>query len=156
MKKALLCLFAALSMQVAAQDFSYQSVVYTITDADAGTCQTRAGFYDTVNHKDHWSGNPDHSGQLVIPATASDGDKEYTVTALGDVSFRSSSGLTSVVLPNTVKTIGNFCFDDCPSLLVRKTARVADRNRHGGLLGLHKSHRTHHSPLRDPNRRARF
>lgn len=116
MKKALLCLFAALSMQVAAQDFSYQSVVYTITDADAGTCQTRAGFYDTVNHKDHWSGNPDHSGQLVIPATASDGDKEYTVTALGDVSFRSSSGLTSVVLPNTVKTIGNFCFDDCPSL----------------------------------------
>ena len=44
--------------------------------------------------------------------------KEYLVIAIEDYAFSSCSLLTSIVIPNSVTTIGNSAFDGCTSLTV--------------------------------------
>lgn len=54
---------------------------------------------------------------VVIPSTVyDDAGKEYTVTAMGDYSCYGRSSLTSITLPETLKTIGNFAFYACDYL----------------------------------------
>ncbi len=62
-----------------------------------------------------------YCGDIVIPETAPNG---YTVVAIGDGAFKRSIDtrhdpfptITSVVIPSTVKKIGNNAFADCDSL----------------------------------------
>ena len=63
------------------------------------------------------------SGPLNIPATVSDGTNTYNVTAIGDKiefgarqSFWSFKKLTSLTIPEGVKTIGKMAFSDCIGL----------------------------------------
>lgn len=51
-------------------------------------------------------------GDLVIPSIAKNGDKEYLVTGIAKDAFV-SSGLTSVTIPNSVFSIGEFAFYNC-------------------------------------------
>lgn len=69
--------------------------------------------------------NPNATGDVVIPATFTYSGTTYTVIAIGDQAFvgeRSASGefipcpITSVVIPNSVKTIGEYAFADCLNL----------------------------------------
>lgn len=55
-------------------------------------------------------------GELVIPATASDGENEYTVTQIADKAFKEYMSMTSVIMPNTITSIGNLAFYNCKSL----------------------------------------
>ena len=56
------------------------------------------------------------SGDLYIPQTVTDGDKEYTVVGLSTNSFYKQTGLTSVYIPNSVKYIHRTAFYGCTSL----------------------------------------
>jgi len=59
---------------------------------------------------DPWNtANPCYEGDLIIPATVDYGGKTYTVTGIKDFAFE-ACGLTSLQLPNTVKTIGTCAF----------------------------------------------
>lgn len=79
-------------------EYTYNDVTlkYTIIDYKQKTCQV--------------SINSNLSGEIVIPETAYDGTKPYTVTAIGSSAFYRCPQITSVVIPNTVTIIGNSAF----------------------------------------------
>lgn len=61
--------------------------------------------------------NPNkYSGAISIPETVTYGGVEYKVTVIGKKSFRECSGLTSVIIPNSVITIDEDAFRFCWSL----------------------------------------
>ncbi len=57
------------------------------------------------------------TGDLVIPATVTNNDQEYSVTGIDKNAFRDCSGLTSVFIPSSVKTIGGGAFFGCSHLI---------------------------------------
>ncbi|MBP2691350.1 MAG: leucine-rich repeat protein [Muribaculaceae bacterium] len=119
MKKILLTMLGALlALPGIARDFKYtyegQTLTYTVLDEEAKTCQTKEGKTDKWgNLQSAWN---KVSGNLVIPATVSDGTNEYTVTEIGFAAFYKCRGLTSVIIPDSVKRIGKKAFCDCSGL----------------------------------------
>lgn len=55
------------------------------------------------------------TGDFVVPKTVSNNGREYTVKAIGKDAFKKAA-ITSVTIPETVLTIGNNAFKECPSL----------------------------------------
>lgn len=114
MKKLLLTLMGVLiALPGLARDFTYtyegQTLTYTILDEDTKTCRT------SRDQNNSTPGN-NYTGDLIIPSVAWDGDKGYTVIELGERAFEDCSGLTSVIIPNTVTYIGNNAFEGCSGL----------------------------------------
>ena len=102
---------ALASGQAFAQDFAYeyqgQTIIYTVLDKRAKTCETkRGGRYGLT------PGN-EISGELNIPSVASDGNDDYSVVRIGESSFAKCSHLSSVIIPNSVTDIRDFAFSDC-------------------------------------------
>ena len=54
-------------------------------------------------------------GSLVIPSTVTYNGAEYRVTAIGESAFEGAD-MTSVEIPDTVKSIGDYAFFDCAGL----------------------------------------
>ncbi|MDE6562582.1 MAG: Ig-like domain-containing protein, partial [Muribaculaceae bacterium] len=93
-------------------DFEYEGLWFTIIDDEAKTCRTKAGSFAEGNYT---PGN-DYIGDLSIPATTSDGVYEYSVVEIGRYGFATVTGLTSVSIPNTVSSVSEGAFYDCPAL----------------------------------------
>ena len=55
---------------------------------------------------------PNTEGDVVIPSTVTNEGQEYTVTAIGANAFNGCTALTAITLPNTVKTIGAYAFQN--------------------------------------------
>lgn len=110
-----LMLLALLPAQLSARDFYYtyegQTLSYTVIyEGNGGTVKTSEGGWKPPSG--NYPGNK-VSGDLIIPSKVYDGDDEYTVVALGNGAFKGCSDLTSVVIPNTVFTIGDDAFRGC-------------------------------------------
>ena len=56
------------------------------------------------------SGEEKYSGEVVIPSSITVEGKEYTVKSIGNEAFYKCSGLTSVDIPNSVTSIGDYAF----------------------------------------------
>ena len=119
MRKKILLFLSAAMLSVfpsLARDFEYkdeggQTLIYTVLDEDAKTCETKQGeqnFYP----KTITPGNS-VSGKLVIPSLVSDGENNYTVTQIGMYGF-STCEITGVEFPNTLLEISYAAFQDCP------------------------------------------
>ena len=94
-------------------DFEYEGIIYTVVDAEAKTCRTKAGIIENPSSV----GVNSYEGDLVIPQTASDGVYDYTVIGIGSHSFAHAYGITSLTLPETVTTIGSTAFMDCSGIV---------------------------------------
>ncbi|MDE6511412.1 MAG: leucine-rich repeat domain-containing protein [Muribaculaceae bacterium] len=92
-------------------EFEYEGIRYTVIDAEAKTCKTKAGW---VDNGQYFAGN-NLDGNLVIPSTVSDGTYEYSVVEIGVRGFTGTS-ISSVVIPESVTLIGEEAFRDCTSL----------------------------------------
>ncbi len=103
-----------MTLPAISRDFTYEndgvSLTYTVISETDRTCMTKAG-----NDYPQNAGN-NVSGRIVIPATVSDGQFDYTVTKIGESSFIRCDGLVSVSLPVTVTEIDGWAFAYCDNL----------------------------------------
>lgn len=92
--------------QLWAGDFEYNGLKYTtLTDS---TCEVKQGVYN--EEANEWTCGNDVSGDIVIPEVVYDGEKAYTVTEIGQFTFIYREGIKSIVIPNTITTIGRSAF----------------------------------------------
>ncbi|WP_298308168.1 leucine-rich repeat protein [Flavobacterium sp.] len=103
MKKKILILFILLNTSlVLSQNFNYNGINYTVTDA--------VNFYVKVGS------NSSFSGVATIPETVSYNSQNYTVNEIDYGAFSFCSGITSVTIPSTVTTISSSAFRNSPNL----------------------------------------
>ena len=100
------------SMVVAASDFDDGILKYTITSPS--NLEVRCDGFTKAHTNDE---------SVVIPETVNYNNRTYTVTMIGDGDSTSSYGscsfsskLKSILLPNSIVTINNYCFSKCYSL----------------------------------------
>ena len=89
----LVCLIAG-SITAAAYDFESGGIYYKIDSGDSTL---------TVTYGSSTTGT--YSGDVVIPRTVDYNDKHYIVTTIGSTAFYKCTGLTSIYIPSTVKTL---------------------------------------------------
>ena len=86
------------SMNLFAEDFTFEGINYTVISEENKTCETKA--FNDVN------------GHLKLPSNPNG----YTLVRLGDFSFGNCRVLNSVTIPESVTSLGYNCFSDCTSL----------------------------------------
>lgn len=106
MKKLLFLMSALfLALPTLAQDFTYeyegQTLTYTVLDEEKKTVEVKG-----LNI----------SGELVIPATVSNGQSVHFVTSIADSGFNDCTELTSVTISEGVTSIGRGAFYYCTGL----------------------------------------
>ncbi|MCI7430397.1 MAG: leucine-rich repeat domain-containing protein [Bacteroidales bacterium] len=112
MKTKFFTLFTALTLSAGAlfaSDTDVDGIYYNFDATNLTATVTYRGSYS--------SEYDEYTGDVVIPATVTYGDKSYSVTSIGGSAFEYCSGLTSVTIPNSVTSIGEFAFSGCSSLI---------------------------------------
>lgn len=94
------------TLTASARDFKYEGITYTVLDEEAKTVETKQG-----QLSGRIPGN-EVAGSLSLPANPKDGEEEYILIKIGDLSF-CETALTDVVLPETIDTIGCNAFYAC-------------------------------------------
>lgn len=84
-----------------AYDFEVDGIWYNITNSDNNEVGVT---------KDDVLPYTKYTGNVTIPSTVTYKNKTYSVTSIQDEAFYTCSKLTSVTIPNSVKTIGNHAF----------------------------------------------
>lgn len=105
--KRLLSLLLTLGVVLSsyAYDFQYNGIYYNVTDDVNKTVEvTKVPDYNY------------YSGDIVIPNTVIYNSAVYNVTRIGNEAFLGCQNLTSVVLPDGLKSIGEMAFAECESL----------------------------------------
>ena len=102
MKKLLfLSVLLLCSIIASAADFTIDGICYNITSTNPLTVE--------VAYSDSYSGD------IVIPEKVEYEGKEYSVTSIGNSAFE-HTGLTSLTIPNSVNSIGEWAFSGCGGL----------------------------------------
>ena len=100
MKKHLLILFAAFAtLAASAHDFEVNGIYYNITSrADETAEVTFKG-----SSSDEYS--YEYSGSINLPATVTYEGVDYSVTSIGNSTFRNCTSLTAITIPASVTKI---------------------------------------------------
>ncbi len=115
MKKCILIFAFCLGVLASgAHDFSVvvqsgQTLYFNITNS--GAVVTYAG-----SESEPYAGVPKPSGSLIIPSTVEWSNNTYSVVGIGTYAFSSCTGLSSVVIPNSVTHIDIHAFSNCDTL----------------------------------------
>ncbi len=94
-----------------AHDFEVNGIYYGIISSSDKTCKvTYQGSYE-----DEYSN--EYAGSIVIPETVTDyNGTTYSVTSIGEYAFKGCSGLTNIMIPNSVINIDWGAFYGCSEL----------------------------------------
>ena len=101
----LLLALAGVTTTATAYDFEQDGIFYDVNSD--GT--TVAVTYETTNYNSY-------SGEVTIPNFVTHDGITYTVTTINDYAFRECSELMSIVIADSVKTIGMIPFVNCTEL----------------------------------------
>ena len=102
----LLLTLLCLSLSARAHDAEVDGIFYNLDAYNKTATVTFQG--DNIYSYDN-----EYSGDVVIPETVSYYGITYSVTTLGDDCFSWCSSLTSITIPNSVMSLGSFCFKYC-------------------------------------------
>ena len=108
MKKVILTIIIVLSViiSISAHDFSENGIYYNILSEEDLTCEVTFKGYTCNNYYEY-------IGHFSIPEQVTYNSKVYKVVAIGNQAFWGNNaygGLTSISIPNTIKTIGSEAF----------------------------------------------
>lgn len=99
MKKFILsCACILLAISGYAETIEVDGLCYNISENSTEAEVTRTSFY---------------SGDIVIPESFSYEGKKYTVTSIGRNAFNYCTEMTSLIIPNTIKEIGDGAISGC-------------------------------------------
>ncbi len=136
-KRLILALLLFCSSSLWAYDYSFTAVnTWTIEDDEGNVTEKSATIYYIINEdvantvsviyynlpSDTIVAGEDalqegvYSGDVVIPQTVENNSTTYTVTGIHDAAFKHCFDLTSVTIPEGIKTIGEKAFFRCTSL----------------------------------------
>lgn len=93
-------------------DFDVDGIYYNIT-GDSTVVEVSCTYSFTGAG---WQPVSTYSGDVVIPESVTYDGKTYSVTGIRDFAFSYSSGLTSIKLPTSIKTVGMEAFYNCVGL----------------------------------------
>ena len=94
------------SLNLFAEDFTFEGINYTVISEEKKTCKTKEGLsYPEL------AGNT-VTGNLILPSNPNG----YTLVRIGNYSFKDNSDLISVTIPESVTSLGAECFSRCTSL----------------------------------------
>ena len=110
-----LCVFMLLcsSIGVNAYDAYINGIYYNLNQQDKTaevTCQ-----YSNLENNYNFNGQADYNGKVVIPTSVVYNGITYKVEKIGVNAF-TNSNLTSITIPNSIKTVVNHSFDKCDKL----------------------------------------
>ena len=112
MKTKLFTLFLALVANMGiiyASNTQVNGIWYDFDESNKTAIVTYRGWsYDSYDNE--------YSGSVVIPPSVSYNGTTYSVTIIGASAFADCSSLTSITIPNSVKSIGWYAFAGCSSL----------------------------------------
>lgn len=91
------------SAKIKAYYFEQDGIYYNIVSVSDKTCE--------VTYKD--TDYNSYSGDITIPSTVTYNTQNVTVVGIGNNAFKNCRNLTSISLPNSLKSIGVSAFYDC-------------------------------------------
>lgn len=97
----IVCLLCSIS--TSAYDFEVDDIYYNVVSLSDLTCSVTSGANKYV-------------GRIVIPETVNYANRTLTVISIDNYAFSNCSGLTSVMIGNSVNTIEEYAFRNCSGL----------------------------------------
>jgi hypothetical protein len=116
------CFFPAFALEVEIAGINYE------LDTDAKTATVIA------NRK-----VAKYSGKVIVPETVVHNNITYSVTAIGDYAFEKSHALSSVSLPNNLRSVGPGAFKGCTALTnitIPNNVKLIGHNAFTGCVAL--------------------
>lgn len=90
------------SSQAFAYDFTVDGFYYKILSKTDKTVEVSRGYNDSR-----------YTGSITIPSEVTYNNITYIVESIGDEAFYYNMDLTSITIPNSVKSIGEHAFSTC-------------------------------------------
>jgi len=106
MKKLLLLIVMMLPLVASADPVEMDGIYYNF-DRTAMTAEVTSLYYQSGD---------EYSGAVIIPTSINYNGESYSVTSIGNSAFYYCRSLTSITIPNSVKSIEPYAFEGCSAL----------------------------------------